>query len=113
MDLQHLIQTVWGIGFMKLKNVGQWLIGRAWDSLRYIMMIFLELKMHFKEILERLWELQTLRNVRHTQQEEMLYWKLEIFPYRMTFLGQLVPEDYPLQLDYAENIRPELNNDSG
>lgn len=38
---------------------------------------------------------------------------LKMFPYRISFLQQLLPEDYPLRLAYAQHIRRELRNDSG
>lgn len=44
---------------------------------------------------------------------KVLHEHLKMFPYKLSFLQQLGPDDYSLRLNYAYHIRRELRNDSG
>lgn len=44
---------------------------------------------------------------------KVLHEKLKMFPYKISFLQQLLPEDCLIRLNYAHHIRRELRNDSG
>lgn len=38
---------------------------------------------------------------------------LKMFSYQTPFMQQLIPEDYPLQMDFAQLFRLELDNYAG
>lgn len=41
---------------------------------------------------------------------KFLYEKLRVFPYKVSFLQQLLPEDYPRRLTYAQHVCLDLRN---
>lgn len=75
--------------------------------------MFLVLKTWFKKsvkVSER-WPRRT--EYSNFNKKECFIGNREVFPQKMSFLRQLLQEDYSLQLDYAEIIHHDFNNASG
>lgn len=111
MDLQNDLQALWGVGFMNFMNVEQWLVHPVLDVLRFVMKILLLMKMRFKKSRKRSLRAPGLDlGIPYSTTRNVLPEKLEMFSYKMNFLQQPLPEDYPLILHYAQITRREFKD---